>query len=189
MKYITYIITLFVSFNSYANYKYSGAGTSQIEGDNQDSSRVVYEANFVFQYGGESKLTLLPKVNLLRKHNLKLFNPYYGFEFGVHPLLIAGSFSVSGICGLEKSFIILETSVSHYRTNKISDGEDGYMGPFSQNLLNTKLGIRIKGVKLKIGTSFLLNENIPQGQERIPLLDVGKINGNIYGIELQFKIK
>jgi hypothetical protein len=172
-------------------FKSSKADTTQIyiSKNNKDSLKVIYEANFVFQYGGESKLTILPKVNLLRKHKLNLFNPYYGIELGVIPLFVGGAFSFSGICGFEKSIFNLETSVSHFRTTKISDGEDGYKGPFSQNLLNLKFGVQIRKVKLKIGTSFLLNENIPQGQERISLLDIGKINGIIYGIELQFKIK
>jgi len=171
--------------------KSSKADTTKIHisKQNKDSLKVIYEANFVFQYGGESKLTLLPKVNLLRKHKLSLFNPYYGIELGVHPLFVAGAFSFSGVFGIEKSIFNIETSVSHFRTTKIRNGQNGFSGPFSQNLFNLKFGIQIKKVKLKIGTSFLLNENIPQGQKRISLLDIGKINGILCGIELQFKIK
>ena len=154
-----------------------------------DSVKVIYSANFVFQYGGESKLTILPKINLLRKHQLNSFNPYYGIELGVHPLFVAGAFTFSGICGIEKGFFNIETSLSHYRTTKVRDGQNGFNGPFSQNLFNVKFGVQIMKVKLKVGTSFLLNENIPRGQERISLLDIGKISGNIYGIELQIKIK
>jgi len=173
------------------NYKYSKSDSSQIfiSEKDKDSKNAFYEANFVFQYGGESKLTLLPKVNLMRKHNLDSFNPYYGIELGIHPLFVAGAFTFSGICGIEKGFLSLETSLSHFRTTKYSDGDKGYKGPYSQNLLNLKLGFQIGKVRLKVGTSFLLNENIPLGQERIDLLDLGKINGTVYGIEIQFKIK
>ena len=96
--------------------------------------------------------------------------------------------SVSGILGIEKNVYSLETSLSHFMTTKISDGEGGFNGPYSQDLINLKIGFQIKKVRLKVGTSFLLNENIPQGQDRIPLLDIGKINGTIFGIEVQFKI-
>lgn len=154
-----------------------------------DSDNVVYAVNLVFQYGGESKLTLLPKVNLLRKHQLNLVSPYYGIELGVHPLFIAGAFTFSGVCGVEKGIFNLETSLSHYRTTRVKDGQDGYNGPYSQDLLNVKVGVQIMKVKLKLGTSFLLDEKIPRGQERVSLLDMGKINGTIYGIELQIRVK
>jgi hypothetical protein len=162
---------------------------SNVFNNSNDSLKVKYEANFVFQYGGESKLALiLPKINLLRKHQTNSINPYYGIEFGLHTGFVGGYGSLSGIFGIEKNIYSIETSASHFRTTKISDGEGGYSGPYSQNLINLKLGIQIKKVRLKVGTSFLLNENIPQGQERIDLLDLGKINGTIYGIELQLKI-
>lgn len=154
-----------------------------------DSDNVVYAVNLVFQYGGESKLTLLPKVNLLRKHQLNLVSPYYGIELGVHPLFIAGAFTFSGVCGIEKGIFNLETSLSHYRTTRVKDGQNGYNGPYSQNLLNVKVGVQIMKVKLKLGTSFLLDEKIPRGQERVSLLDMGKINGTIYGIEFQIRVK
>ena len=115
--------------------------------------------------------------------------PYYGNKLGLHAGFVGGYGSISGVVGVEKNIFSLETSASHFRTTKISDGNSDYNGPFSQNLLNLKLGFRIAKVKLKVGTSFLLHENIPQGQDRINLLDLGKINETIYGIELQFKIK
>lgn len=172
-------------------FKSSKADTTQISKlkDIDDSVKVIYSANFVFQYGGESKLTILPKINLLRKHQLSLVNPYYGIELGVHPLFVAGAFTFSGICGIEKGIFNLETSLSHYRTTKVRGGQSGFNGPFSQDLFNIKFGVQIMKIKLKVGTSFLLNENILQGQERISLLDIGKINGTIYGIELQIKIE
>lgn len=173
--------------------KYKTAKSDSLKRNNtkvfQDSSKVIYKANFIFQYGGESILTILPKVNLLRVHNLSFINPYYGVELGIHPFMVAGAFTFSGVCGVEKGIFNLEASITHFRTTKIRDGDNGYKGPFSRNLLNLKLGIQISEVRLKIGTSFLINENIPQRQERIDLLDMGKINGRIYGIELQFKIK
>lgn len=174
------------------NYKYSKSDSTQISISvkDKDSKKIIYEANFVFQYGGESKLALfLPKVNLLRKHHYDFVNPYYGIELGLHAGFVGGYGSLSGIVGIEKNIFSLETSVSHFRTTRISDGDDGYNGPFSQNLLNLKLGFQISNVRLKVGTSFLLNENIPQGKERIDLIDLGKINETIYGIEIQFNIK
>ena len=174
------------------NYKYSKSDSTQIFTSKNDkgSMKVIHEANFIFQYGGESKLALfLPKVNLLRKHQYDFVNPYYGIELGLHAGLVGGYGSISGIVGIEKNIFSLETSVSHFRTTKISDGDNGYNGPFSQNLLNLKLGFQISKVRLKVGTSFLLNETIPQGQEKIDLLDLGRINETIYGIEIQFKIK
>ncbi len=171
------------------NYNSLKVESKQIYGSNYnvESSKITYEVNFVFQYGGESKLTLLPKINLLRKHKLTLISPFYGLELGIHPLFVAGAYSFSGICGIEKGRLNLETSVSHFRTTKIRDEKDGYNGPFSQNLLNVKLGYKISKVRIKVGRSFLLNEIIPQGQKRIGLIDLGKINDAIYGIEIQFK--
>lgn len=120
---------------------------------------------------------------------MDLFNPYYGIELGIHPLFAGGAFTFNGFCGIEKDFLSLESSLSHFRTTKISNGDKGYNGPYRQNLLNLKLGFQINKIRLKVGTSFLLKENIPQGQERIDLLDFGKINDTVYGIEIQFKIK
>ncbi len=157
--------------------------------NDKDSIKVTYKTNLIFQYGGESKITLLPKVNFLRVHQLKSINPYYGVEFGLHPLMIAVAYTFSAVCGIEKDIFNIETSFCHYRTSKINNGKDNFIGPFSQNSLNLKLGIQIKKIGIKIGTSFLINENIPNEQKRIPLLDIGKINGNIYGIELLFRIK
>lgn len=119
-----------------------------------------------------------------------VFKPYYGIELGIQPLLVAVCDSVSGIVGIEKNFISFETSFSHFRVPRIYYDENDVKGPFSQNLLNLKLGFQIcNKLRIKVGTSFLLNEKIPQGQERIPLLDMGKINGTIYGIEIQLRIK
>ena len=133
-------------------------------------------------------LAINQKINLIRKHSTNFINPYYGLELGLHAGFVGGYGSVSGILGIEKNVYSLETSLSHFMTTKISDGEGGFNGPYSQDLINLKIGFQIKKVRLKVGTSFLLNENIPQGQDRIPLLDIGKINGTIFGIEVQFKI-
>ncbi len=167
--------------NSYSNI--------ELEKYKEDSIKVTYEGSFVFQYGGESKLALFfPKINLIRKHNTKIVSPYYGIELGLHLGFVAGYGSLSGIVGFEKSIFNLESSLSHFRTTKISDGEEGLKGPFSQNLVNLKFGIRIKNARVKVGRSFLLGENIPHGQDRIPILDIGKIDNRIWGIELQFII-
>ncbi len=158
--------------------------------DTTNSSKISYEANFAFQFGGESKLALfLPKVNAFRKHQFRFASLYYGAALGLHVLHNAGYGSVSSIVGVERKYLSLETSFSHFRTTKINDGNNGFRGPYVQNLLNSKLGIRIKNVKLKIGISYLISENISKGKERIPLIDLGKLNSNFfYGLELQIPI-
>ena len=153
-----------------------------------DSSTVTYKASMVFQYGGESKLTILPKVNLVRIHKSNIVQPYYGIELGFHPLFISAAFTLAGVAGVEINSFHLEASISHFRTTKMNDGDDGYKGPFAQNAINLKLGYSVKRVTLKVGTSFLISESIPQGDERIPLLDIAMINGQIFGIELQFRM-
>jgi hypothetical protein len=158
-----------------------------VETENDKGNRVSYRYNFVWQYGGESKLAVfLPKFNAFRVHDLKFLNPYYGLEAGIHPLLVSAAFTFSGVCGVEKGIFNLETSLSHFRTTKINDGNGGLKGPYSQNSFNLKLGIRIKKIYLKIGRSFLLNENVPVGQDRIPLFGIGEINGKVYGVEVQY---
>lgn len=154
-----------------------------------DTAKVVYTANFVFQYGGESKLTILPKVNFLRKHRGYAFKPCYGLELGFHPLLVFSAYTFSAIGGVERGFLSLESSFSHFRTTKIPVDNDSFNGLFSQNAINLKLGFQVYNARLKLGTSFVLNENIPAGQERIEFLDIGLVNGTIFGVELQFKIK
>ncbi len=110
-------------------------------GNKRLAKKTTYEANLVFQFGGESKLTLLPKINLLRKHAFTSFTPYYGVAFGVHPLFIAGAYTFSAVGGIEKGFLSFETSLSHFRTTRVYiDEEEGYKGPYSQNLMNLKLG-------------------------------------------------
>ena len=149
---------------------------------------ISYRANAVLQYGGESKLTLMPKLNFLRVHELEGFSPYYGLEAGILPMFTFGAFSFSAIGGFEKGMFSIETSLSHFRTTRISDNMGGHKGPFSQNLLNLKLGVQLWEVRLKFGVSFLLKENIPNGDEPIPLLKIGEINDIIFGIEIQFQL-
>jgi len=153
---------------------------------NEDTSKVTYEINCMVSWGGDSKLALIfPKVNILRKHNLKVANIYYGGGLGLHLALISGYGSISGITGIEKSIFNLESSISHFRTTKIPDGNGGLRGSFSQNLVSLKFGLKIKRVRLNLVRSFILSEKIPLGQDRIPLLDIGNINNKIWGIEIQ----
>ncbi len=177
--------------NEIEKYKYSNTDSTKNLNTtiNNNSSNIIYKANFLFQYGGESKITIMPKINLLRIHKLKSFNPYYGVELGFHPLMIAGAYTLGVVSGIEKNIFIMETSFSHYRTTLIPKEKDTFIGPFSQNSVNLKVGIMYKKIGLKVGTSFIINENIPKGEEKPGLLDIGKINGNIYGIELIIKIK
>lgn len=153
-----------------------------------DTSKVSFKANLVFQYGGESKLTIFPKLNMVRIHQSKILKPYYGLELGFHPLFVAGAFTFAGVTGVELNSFNLESSLCHFRTTKVNDGNGEYSGPFIQNSFNLKLGYSIKKFTLKVGMSFLIDKSIPEGDERIPLIDFGKINNHIFGLELQFRI-
>jgi len=155
----------------------------------KDSSKVSYEINGAISFGGDSKFALfLPKFNLLRKHRFDKMKFYYGMGLGIHGGFVAGYGSLSGIIGIERRFLEVASSISHFRTTKINIDGNEINGPFSQNLFNLKFGIRIAKVKVKIVRSFLINEKVPIGQKRISLLDLGKINGKIWGIEIQLKL-
>jgi len=154
---------------------------------NKKNGEVGYDINIVLQYGGESKIAFIfPKINFLRKHHFKALQPYYGLEVGPHLHLLGPYGSFSAIVGLEKSIFTFETSLSRFLYGAIPDVDNGFIGPFRQTLCNLKLGVGIEGVRLKVGRSFLLDEYIPEGQERIPFLDIGKFNSGIWSFELQF---
>lgn len=153
-----------------------------------ESKKVSYKANAAFQYGGESKITILPKFSLVRIHQAKIIKPYYGAAIGLHPNLISAAFTFAGIGGIEVKQFSIESSISHFRTTRISDGLDGFKGPYAQNAFNLKIGYTIKRFTLKLGRSFLISEHFPEGDERIGILDIGKINGQTFGIELQWRI-
>lgn len=153
-----------------------------------ESEEISYKTNLVFQYGGESKLTLLPKFNFYRIHQQKLLKPYYGIELGIHPLFVAGAFTFSALSGCEVKNFQLETSLTHFRTTSIGDPDGGHKGPYMQNLLNFKIGYIINRVSIKLGTSFTINDNLPEGEDRLPLFDLGSINNQIYGIEFQYRM-
>ncbi|MBV7441657.1 hypothetical protein KRX57_09510 [Weeksellaceae bacterium TAE3-ERU29] len=139
-----------------------------------------YRLGYTLQYGGESMLSFIPKVSLVRVHNFKFVNPYYGAELGINPLFVSVVSTFSGIVGVEKGIFSLETSFTHLRTTKIKIGEET-IGPFNRNLINLKLGVQIKNIRLKIGTSSMLNGNAPEKK-------AGEINGRVYGIEVQFNM-
>lgn len=179
-------LTLLVLFAFLSTLK--GQTKTQPADNATKNSNAFNTLNFVFQFGGESKITLLPKFNFVRVHKLNSLSPYYGSEAGFHPLFIASAYTLSGIIGIEKGVVSLETSTSYFRTTKIHNEEKGYNGYFSQTMLNFKLGFNIKKSKIKIGISSLLNEDISSNQTRIPLLDIGKLNGTTYGIEFQSRI-
>ncbi|HYF02362.1 MAG TPA: hypothetical protein VEC36_03225 [Patescibacteria group bacterium] len=154
---------------------------------NKQNGEVSYDINVILQYGGESKIAfILPKINVLRKHNFKAIQPYYGFEVGPHLHFQGPYSSLSAIIGLEKSVFTVETSLSRFNFSAVNHGENGMTGPFRQTLSNLKLGVGIEGVRLKVGRSFVLSEYVPEGQKRIPLLNVGKFDSGIWSFELQF---
>lgn len=108
----TYIILLTV---------YSASGQIDLDDFYFDKAKEIsYKTNLVFQYGGESKLTILPKFNFYRIHQQKLLEPYYGIEIGVPPLFVAGAFTFSALTGCEIKNFQLETSLSHFRTTDLN---------------------------------------------------------------------
>lgn len=179
------LIGLLFSFSALAqpgSYSYENFHREEIDTGDTD-----LEINYLLPWGGESKVPLFGvKFNLLRIHDLKYINPYYGIGAGFHHLLVFGCGTFSLIGGIEKGIFRLESSISHFWTSKYRDIDNLEIGPFNQQLLNLKFAIQIKMVKLKIGNSFILNEKIPSGQDRIPLLNIGNINNRIWCIELEF---
>ena len=155
----------------------------------KDSSNVWYEGYFSFQYGGEAKFAFfLPKLGIIRKHKFDLLNPYYGVELGLHALFVTGAYSMAVVCGTEISIFKFESTLSYFGIFKIAGSEDmAAIGPFNQASVNFKLGAKILGFIVKLGISFPIHEYIPVGQERAPILDVGKINGTIFGVEICFQ--
>ncbi|MEM1327826.1 MAG: hypothetical protein AAGI23_17830 [Bacteroidota bacterium] len=159
---------------------------SEVNKVSRDSSRIQYEGNMAFAVGGESKLAFLfPRFDFLRKHIFEKGSFYYGAGLGLHLAFVAGYGSINGITGLEYRFLDVESSISHLRTTRIVVDENDIRGPFSQNLFHVKAGVKIKNVKLRVVRSFIISEVVPIGQDRIPLLDIGKINDNLWGVEVQ----
>lgn len=177
-KYILYFMFMF---------PFGGVAAQSAKRPVVDSSKTGHELNFMISYGGDSKLSLmLPKINGIRKHNLKFGKPYYGLGLGLHGALITWYGSASIFSGIEKGIFDFETGFTHFRTGKVRISDSVTNGPVSQNLASLKLGIRIGKIRLKLVRSFVLSENIPAGQERSKWLDIGKINNAIWGIELQY---
>lgn len=142
-------------------------------------SLTSYQMNFAFQYGGEARIS--PKINLLRKHYLSNFSPYYGVEVGMMPLFVTASHCFSVILGAERGIFSTETSVSHFTFSLPKE-------TINQNLVNWKFGVQIKKVKLKFGVSYIFSEK-NASEEKSSLLKIGKINHNIiWCAELQFRI-
>lgn len=151
-----------------------------------NKKEITYELSCVYAVGGESKLVIfIPKLNLIRKHIGNTLNYYYGVEGGIYPLFIAGSGSLGVLYGMELNGLNLETTLSHFRTTKINDGVNNYIGPFSQNLASLKIGFRYANFGIKAVSTFAVNESVPSGQERPPLLDIGRVNNLMLGVEAQ----
>jgi len=149
-----------------------------------------FEASYSLAIGGESKFAfLLPKINVARRHQFPKIDFYYGVGIGAHTSFVGGFGSFNGFIGVEKNRFDLETSFSHFWITRTPTDEDVDDFPFHQNLINLKIGYRIKNSIIRIGTSFLLSEKTTAGLKRNKLLDVGKINGRIYGIEVITFIK
>lgn len=178
---IFYIILLLTSFPCAAQIGFD-------DFDYNDSNAISYKVHLVMQYGGESKLTMLPKFNFIRIHQKNLLKPYYGAELGVHPLFVGGAFTFSAITGAELKPFQLEPSFSHFRTTRISDLNGGDKSPYYQNLMNVKLSYTFKRFTLKLGTSLVLSEFLPTGEDPLPLFELGVINNQLYGLELQYRI-
>ncbi len=161
-------------------------GQSQWTAPPTHKKNITYELSGVFAVGGESKLAIfLPKLNFTRKHKGATLNQYYGVEGGFYPLFVAGCGSIGVLYGVELNALNLETTLTHFRTTKFNDGANNYTRPFSQNLASLKMGFRIYNFRLKAVCAFALSESVPGGQERVSILDIGRVNNLFLGVEAQ----
>ena len=130
-------------------------------------------------YGGESKITLMPRIEIAATHNFKFLKLYYGIGCGIYPLMVTGSYSANIHTGFELKFINFESSLSHYRRFKVNIDEENTIPPLLENALHLKMGIRIKGIRLKFVQSYPISV-------KNPVVDWKFGNSNKYwGIELQ----
>lgn len=152
---------------------------------NGSNSKIKYEFSYALSVGGESKIALLfPKINFARKHESPKSNIYYGLGVGMHVHFLGGWGTLNGFCGIEKKRLDLESSYSYLWISEIKRTDKPSMGPCNQNLINLKIGYKFKYSKLRFVTSYVISEMTPNGHERNPLLDVGRINDNfILGLE------
>ena len=189
VKIISMKTTLLIFFNLLV-FAVNAKSSSVISTSESITDSTKFVGSLACAYGNESKIgILLPKFYGVRKHYRSMVDFYYGGSVGLHPLLITGMVTATALFGTEFKKIDLEGSVSQLRVFKIPE-RDGIetKGPFGQSLLNFKIGYRIKKVRIRLGYSWILAEQIPKEQERIPLLDIGKIGGNLYGLEVVFDL-
>lgn len=146
---------------------------------------IKYEFSYTLSAGGESKLSLLfPKINFVRKHVYSKSILYYGFGVGVHVHFLGGWGTLNGLVGFEKKRLDLESSYSYVWITEIKRTDKPSMGPCNQNLINLKIGYKFKYSKLRFVTSYVISEMTPNGHDRNPLMDVGRINDNfVLGLE------
>ncbi|MEL7124543.1 MAG: hypothetical protein AAFO07_34235 [Bacteroidota bacterium] len=148
------------------------------------------ELSYSLAAGGAPKLTaFLPQFNFIRRNQSDFLDLYYGLGIGLHVHFQGGFGTFNGIVGVEKKWLSVEGSISHFWTTKIIIDQDREVGPFYQNLVNLKLGYKIGNVKVRLGTSFLLSEGIPDGQTAARFINIGKIDRRIYGIDFTAPLK
>ena len=148
-----------------------------------NSSKVVsYNAYISFQFGGEAKLTFMPKFGFTRQHNNKSIKPYYGLEGGLYHLLMYNTYTLNMVLGAKKNIFSLESNVNNFWVP--SHKPDAKVRSYRQSSLGIKAGIDIKKTRLKTIIAFIIDENIPQGEDSMPLFGIGRINNVILGVEL-----
>ena len=142
----------------------------------------LWEGGAEFEAGGLAKIAVFtPILYGGRRHHLEQINWYYGLAGGAQALLITGVYNFRAYTGIAYRSLDVESSVGRYYAPKVAvDEMDPGTGPMRQDLLNFKLGVRIQRVRLRLGTSFVLGENYPDGQANEGLLPIGRINGRIY---------
>ncbi len=164
-------------------------GVDAVSGDSSITANWLppeWRVGAAFSWGGESKLAFfLPKVVIVRRHEIARWRPYYGTSFGLYPLLIAGSGSGGLVIGTEWRALDVEASLNHWRTTRIPTGVDGvFRGPFAQNLITLRGGFRVGPVRLRAGGAWVLSERVPAAEERIGLMDIGVVKGRRYTLEI-----
>lgn len=139
-------------------------------------------------FGAEHKFTFpTPKVTYTRMHFGGKVQPYYGASGHLnliqHPFFSGGAFA-----GIRYKFLGVESGLSYLRYVEASDVvAPESRGPFAETWINPKLCFFIKKVVVKVGPAFLWRDQVPTGQQKVPLFNAGRLNGRFYNLEVLFR--
>ena len=142
-----------------------------------------------FGVGPETGLSfMIPKFSYYNFQNRKSFETYYSIE-GSAWIIHALFMSLDCLCGVKKNIFTFDSSVGiwWYPKLKNEDGSEG-LGPYFRTTLNPKIGFKFKGVWLKAGSSVYLHRNYSNEQEKLGILDIGKIGNMYFNFEILIKI-